>query len=77
MESIQRMVPPDSPLIALAQQGVEAAGNIIATTPMAENHRGEPSSGNRSHERAKRAKVKQHFRPAAIGVWSTTTRVGG
>jgi hypothetical protein len=32
IESIQRMVPPDSPLVALAQQGAEAAGNIIACT---------------------------------------------
>jgi hypothetical protein len=40
------MVPPDSPLIALAQQGVEAVGNIVATTPTAENQRGEPSGGN-------------------------------
>jgi hypothetical protein len=55
MESIQRMVPPDSPLVALAQQGVEAAGNIITAAPGAGNHQGEPSGGNRSHDQAKRA----------------------
>jgi hypothetical protein len=33
MESIQRMVPQDSPLVALAQQGVEAVGNIITASP--------------------------------------------
>jgi hypothetical protein len=46
MESIQRIVLPDSPLIALAQQGVEAAGNIVTAAPTARNHRGEPIDGN-------------------------------
>jgi hypothetical protein len=55
MESIQWMVPLDSSLIALAQQGVEVAGNIIAAAPVAGNHRGEPASGNRSYDHAKRA----------------------
>jgi hypothetical protein len=55
MESIQCMVPPDSPVVVLAQQGVEAVGNIVAVAPTAENHRGEPFGGNRSHDRAKRA----------------------
>jgi hypothetical protein len=44
------MVPWDSPLVALAQQGVEVVSNIIAVTPLAENHRGEPSVGNRSND---------------------------
>jgi hypothetical protein len=35
MESIQRMVLLDSPLAALAQQGVEAASNIVAAAPTA------------------------------------------
>jgi hypothetical protein len=38
MESIQCMVPPDSPVVVLAQQGVEAVGNIVAVAPTAENH---------------------------------------
>jgi hypothetical protein len=46
MESIQWMVPLNSPLIALAQQGVEVAGNIIVAAPAAENHRGELFGGN-------------------------------
>jgi hypothetical protein len=46
MESIQRMVLPDSPLVALAQQGVEAVGNIVAAAPAAINQCGEPSGGN-------------------------------
>jgi hypothetical protein len=41
MESIQRMVPQDSPLVALAQQGAEAMGQIIAAEPSADNHQGE------------------------------------
>jgi hypothetical protein len=56
MESIQQMVPKDSPFVALAQQGVEAASNIIAAAPSAKNHRGEPFVGNRSNDRAKRAR---------------------
>jgi hypothetical protein len=55
MESIHRMVPHDSPLIALAQHGVEAASNIVTTAPSTENHQGEPSSGNRSNDWAKQA----------------------
>jgi hypothetical protein len=55
MESIQRIVPLDSPLVTLAQQGVEVVGNIVTTTLVAGNHRGEPSCGNRSHDWAKRA----------------------
>jgi hypothetical protein len=55
IESIQQMVPSDSLLIALSQQGVEVVGNIVAAAPATENHRGEPSGGNRSHNRAKRA----------------------
>jgi hypothetical protein len=55
MESIQQMVPSDSPLITLAQEGVEVAGNIVAMAPMVGNYRGEPFGGNRLHDWAKRA----------------------
>jgi hypothetical protein len=50
MEFIQRMVPPDFPLVALAQQGVEATCNIVAATPSVGNRRGEPSVGNRLND---------------------------
>jgi hypothetical protein len=56
MESIQQTVPHDSPLIALAEQGVEGAGNIIAAAPSVENHQGEPFGGNRSNDQGKRAR---------------------
>jgi hypothetical protein len=49
------MVPQYSPLVALAQQGAEGVGQIIAAEPSANNHRGEPSIGNRFDDRAKRA----------------------
>jgi hypothetical protein len=49
------MVPPDSPLIALAQQGVEAVGHIIVVAPIAGSHQSEPSCGNWSNDQAKRA----------------------
>jgi hypothetical protein len=55
MEPIQRMAPEGSPLFALAQQGVEAVNQVIAAERSADNHQGEPSVGNRSHDRAKRA----------------------
>jgi hypothetical protein len=54
MESIQRMVAEDSPLIALAQQGAEAV-NVIVAQRLVGNPRGEPSVGNRSNDRGKRA----------------------
>jgi hypothetical protein len=54
LESIQQMVPPNSPLIALPQQGVEAASNIVAVAPTVKNQWGESSGGNQLHDRAKR-----------------------
>jgi hypothetical protein len=50
------MAPEGSPLLALAQQGAEAANHFIAAKRSAENHRGEPSIGNRLDGRAKRAR---------------------
>jgi hypothetical protein len=55
MESIQRMTPEGSPLLALAQQGAEAASHVIAAERLAGNHRGEPSIDNQSDGRAKHA----------------------
>jgi hypothetical protein len=55
MESIQRMTPKGSPLITLARQGAEAANYVIAERS-ADNPRGEPSVGNRSHDQVKRAR---------------------
>jgi hypothetical protein len=40
MESIQQMVSQDSPLVALAQQGAEAVGHIIAAEQSTGNHQG-------------------------------------
>jgi hypothetical protein len=45
MESIQRMAPKGSPLIALAQQGVEVV-NVIVAQRSADNPRGESSVDN-------------------------------
>jgi hypothetical protein len=50
------MVPPDSPLVALAQQGFKTAGNIATAAPTVGNHQGEPSGGNWSQDRAKRGR---------------------
>jgi hypothetical protein len=55
MESIQRMIPEGSPLVALAQQGAEVA-NVIVVQRSTGNPRGEPSVGNRSNDRGKRAR---------------------
>jgi hypothetical protein len=50
IESIQCMVPQDSPLVALARHGAEVVGQIVTAEPWARNHRGEPSIGNRSSD---------------------------
>jgi hypothetical protein len=55
MESIQRMTPEGSPLVALAQQVAEVT-NIVVAQRSAGNPRGEPSVGNRSDDRGKRAR---------------------
>jgi hypothetical protein len=47
------MVPQDSPLIALAQQGTEVVSQIVAAEPLVGNNQGEPSVGNRSADRVK------------------------
>jgi hypothetical protein len=58
LELIQWMVPPDSPLISLAQQGVEAASNIVVAAPTTGNHQGESSGGNRSNGWVKSARTE-------------------
>jgi hypothetical protein len=58
-ESIQCMVPQDSPLVALAQQGAEAVGQIVTAEPLTGNHRGEPCIENRSADRAKRTQSEE------------------
>jgi hypothetical protein len=47
------MVPQDSPLVGLAQQGTVAVSQIVAAKPLAGNNQGEPSVGNRSADRVK------------------------
>jgi hypothetical protein len=54
MESIQRMAPEGSPLVALAQQGAEVV-NVVVAQRSINNPRGQPSVGNRSNDRGKRA----------------------
>jgi hypothetical protein len=54
MESIQRMTPEASPLVALAQQGTEAV-NYVRAQQSVGNPRGEPSVSNRSNDRVKQA----------------------
>jgi hypothetical protein len=55
MESIQRMTPEGSPLIALAQQGAKVA-NVIMAQQSVDNPRRESSIGNRLDDRGKRAR---------------------
>jgi hypothetical protein len=71
------MVPLDSPLNALAQQGVQAAGNITAAAPTTGNHRASPLVVTDRMMGPKEPKVKQHHRPATTGVWLTMTCVDG
>jgi hypothetical protein len=56
MESIQRMAPKGSPIVALAQQGVEVANHVIVAERSANNHQVQPSIGNQSNDRAKSAR---------------------
>jgi hypothetical protein len=67
MESIQWMVLQDSPLVALAQQGAKVAGHIIAAKRLVANHRGEPSVGDRSVDRAKCTRSKATSSALASG----------
>jgi hypothetical protein len=53
------MVPQDSPLVALTQQGTEVVGHIIAAEWSACNHLGEPSIDNQSANQAKRARSEE------------------
>jgi hypothetical protein len=53
MESIQRMAPEGSPLVALAQQGAEVVNVVIAQRSI-NNPQGEPSVSNRSNDQEKR-----------------------
>jgi hypothetical protein len=52
IESIQRMTPKGSPLVALAQQGAKVA-NVIVAQRSVDNPRGEPSVSNLSNDRGK------------------------
>jgi hypothetical protein len=45
--------------VDLAHQGAEVAGNIITVEHSTSNHRGEPSVGNRSTDRAKHAQREE------------------
>jgi hypothetical protein len=64
MESIQHLVPQDSPLVALAQQGVKAVGRIVAAEPLAGNHHDSAELRNiidvRRHNRAQTLSPSQH-----------------
>jgi hypothetical protein len=55
METIQHMTPEGPPLVTLAQQGAKAA-NLIVVKRSADNPRREPYVGNRSNDRARRAR---------------------
>jgi hypothetical protein len=49
------MAPEGSPLGALAQQGIEAANNVVAVEQSVGNRQAEPSIGSRSDGRARPA----------------------
>jgi hypothetical protein len=54
MESIQRMAPKGSPLVALAQQWAKAANYVIVERSVG-NHQREPSIGNQLNDGATQA----------------------
>jgi hypothetical protein len=67
MESIQRMAPKSSPLVALAQQGAEVV-NVVLAQRSTDNPRGEPSVINQSNDQGKKPKVRQQHQQAATAV---------
>jgi hypothetical protein len=67
MESIQRMEPEGSPLVALAQQGPEVV-NIIVVQRSAGNPRGNHPSATNQMIRERGPKVRQHHRQAATTI---------
>jgi hypothetical protein len=74
MDSIQCMVPQDSPIVVLAQQGAEAVGQIIAIEASAGNQRGEPSIGKQSvignkcmTDNDRRRRITQNHRQCEYG----------
>jgi hypothetical protein len=73
MESIQRMAPEGSPLMALAQQGAEVA-NLVVAERLVGNPQREPSVTDLLIGRGK-PEVKQHLWLAVIVIWPTTTHV--
>jgi hypothetical protein len=56
METIQHMTPDGSPLVVLAQQGVEAA-NLIITEKLADVPQREPSVGGNDQARHARSEA--------------------
>jgi hypothetical protein len=61
MELIQHLAPQNSLLVALAQQGAKAVGQIITAKPSVRNHRGKPSVGNRFKDRVKCARSEEAY----------------
>jgi hypothetical protein len=59
MESIQCMVPQDSSLVALAEQGAKAVGQSVVAEPSAGNQQGELFIENRMANQVKRARSEE------------------
>jgi hypothetical protein len=62
METIQQMAPDGSPLALLAQQGAEAANQVVAEKSTGVPRR-EPSGGHKDRARHARSEVASSFSP--------------
>jgi hypothetical protein len=71
------MVPSDSPLIALTQQGVEAVGNITIAPQQSVTISVSPLVVTDHMIGQKELEVKQHCWPVATSIWLTMMRIDG
>jgi hypothetical protein len=71
------MVPSDSPLIALTQQGVEAVGNITIAPQQSVTISVSPLVVTDHMIGQKELEVKQHCWLVATSIWLTMTRIDG
>jgi hypothetical protein len=77
METVQHMVLEGSPLGALAQQGIEAANNVVEAERSTRNRRAEHSPINDRMAGRGAPGAKQQHRSATTNAWPTTTCVSG
>jgi hypothetical protein len=77
MEPIQRLIPKVSPLVALAQHGAEAVGQIIAQSHQRVTSRASPPLEIDLKIEQNMPEVKNHMWPMATDDWLRMTHTDG